>query len=105
MTSVLLSCQCKRMYDPPPYAGDLVTCPTHGVATVLGGKLLLTCDDCSYRKEYSALAKISICTFATKHAITAHHRVSHQIGLDSSDRMCLHDHRMAPEFTFGKPPF
>lgn len=105
MTNVLLSCRCKRNYTPAPYAGDILLCVTHGEVMVVDGVLQLKCEDCSYTKTYSSLAPMSICTTATKHALKHSHRVGHQTEVDSSDRMCLHDHRKILEFTYGTPPF
>jgi hypothetical protein len=105
MTNVLLSCGCRRKYSPPPLAGDLLICPTHDVVGVIPGRLHATCDDCDYVRDNSYLAPMSLCTNVTKHAISKGHNASHQTEVDSSDRMCLHHHREALEFTAGAPPF
>lgn len=104
--NVLLSCRCERKFSPPPLPGDILNCPTHGPVTWEPRILILKCEDCDYTKRYSQLAPMALCTDATKHAIRKHHRVFHQTAVDSTDRMCLHDHRKDPVFSnIGPPPF
>lgn len=107
MTSVLLSCLCKKEYDysAPPRTGDYVICLTHGNAYVLAPPSILQCRDCDYRKDYSAAAKLAICTTAMKHSLKRRHRVEHYNPLDKDGTMCLHIPSPAPKFETKAPPF
>jgi hypothetical protein len=104
--NVTLSCGCERYFSPPPLPGDRLWCPRHDAMSepVMPG-ITTKCEDCDWIKKYSDLAQLTACTTSTAHAVRYNHKVSHNYGFDSSDRMCLHDHRKVPVFTIGKPPF
>lgn len=108
--NALLSCDCLFEYGKyPAYAGDYVTCKYHGPVTVVEGaprdSIILFCDQCSYRRVFHEIVKLSPCQVASKHMMKMGHDTHHYHELDEHGTMCSHTVSSTPTMVLADPPF